>query len=85
MTRRPTRPILLPDKTHEANLSRYDGVKVTLEQEMQVIPPADADFATLEAQRKTLASPTKRREMRVSSMKSSKVLRLSEDRKRDVL
>jgi ankyrin repeat protein len=40
---------------HEANLSRYDGVKATLEAEMQVIPPADADFATLEAQRKTLA------------------------------
>jgi ankyrin repeat protein len=40
---------------HEANLSRYDGVKSTLEAEMQVIPPADADYATLEAQRKTLA------------------------------
>ena len=37
---------------HEANLSRYDGVKATLEAEMQVIPPADADFATLEAQRR---------------------------------
>ena len=38
---------------------------------MQVIPPADADFATLEAQRKTLAEAYKQREMRASSTKSS--------------
>lgn len=40
---------------HAANLARYDTIKTTLEAEMRVIPPADADAAALEAQRACLA------------------------------